>query len=149
VGDHQDPAAVPVCGQLVQEGIGGGEDLPVALTAGEGLVDAPGPLGGQEGDRAAVELAVVALAQPGILVDRDLSVRERDLGRLHGAVQIGDEYHCDAVIAAALPEFAGLCAPLVREPAREPAGRDARLVIGGGGVRLVDDPYCHVLSLWR
>jgi hypothetical protein len=50
VGDHQDPAAVPVCGQLVQEGIGGGEDLPVALTAREGLVDASGPLGGQEDD---------------------------------------------------------------------------------------------------
>jgi hypothetical protein len=80
--------------------------------------------------RAAVELAIVALAQPGILVDRDLSVRERDLGRLHGAEQIGDEHRCDAVVAAALPEFAGLCAPLSEsQPGSQPVAMPASLSV--------------------
>src|SRR5262249_7571456 len=133
----------PSGGEVAEEGSGGRDDLAVALAAGERGVDALGSLGGDEGDGTSVEVAVVALAQPDVLVDRGPSVRKRDPGCLDGAVLVGRDPGREAVAASALPECAGLATAHFREPAGEPAGGDAGLVVGGGGVRLVHDLDCH------
>ena len=70
VGDQQDPAAVPVPPQVGQERPGARNDLHVALAARERRVHVAGALRGDLGDGGAVEVAVVALAQPRVLHDR-------------------------------------------------------------------------------
>lgn len=101
MGDQQNAAAVPPSGQVGEEVFGGGQDLAVALAAGEGLVDVPSPQPGKNCLRVAVEVPVVAFPQAGIVVDGQCGAREGDPRGVHGAVQVGGEHRRDAVVAAA------------------------------------------------
>jgi len=61
---------------------------PVALTAGKRLVDPPGSLSLDLEDRATVQRPVIALAQAGVLADRNAAVAEGELGRLDRAAEV-------------------------------------------------------------
>ncbi|MEU7893470.1 hypothetical protein AB0B45_11460 [Nonomuraea sp. NPDC049152] len=68
--DHEDVAAVPVSRQIVQEVVGGFEDLTVALPAGKGIVDVLGTFGGQDSESPSLlgELAGQPAGRDALLV---------------------------------------------------------------------------------
>ena len=88
------------------------------------------PFGLQAGGGHAVELAVVALAQASVLVDRDAGAAEGEVCGVDGAGQVGDEHGGEAVAAAAPAEFEGLPPAPLGQLAGKPAGRDAGFVVG-------------------
>ncbi len=87
-------------GQIAEKGPRALDDIAVALTAGERLVNVLEPHGVDLGHRAAVQLAVVALAKPRVLPDRDPRARERDLRGLDGPPEIGCVDGGDPVVVA-------------------------------------------------
>lgn len=72
-------------------------------------------------------------------MDRELTVGEPDPGGLDGAVQVGDEHAREAMAGSAFAQFAGLAATHFPEAARNRPVAMHGLVVGGGGVCLVDD----------
>lgn len=108
VGDQQNAAAIPLGGQIGEEVVCGGQNIAVALAAGEGLVDVAASQRGENCLRAAVEAPVVAFTQAGILVDRQRGARESDPRGGHGAVQVGGEHRRDAVVTPTVAEVPGL-----------------------------------------
>jgi hypothetical protein len=130
-------------GEAAQEIAHRGDDLPVTLTVRVRHVDMPGPLGGEPGDGHPVERAVVALAEPRVLIDRDPAPGEGNLRRLYRPCQIGNENRRDRLAAMTLAKHAGEIAALHGQPPRQPARRELRLVIRGQGMRLEDNCNRH------
>lgn len=91
------------------------------------------------GDLRSVQLAVIALAEPGIEADRDARAAEGDLGRLHGAAQVGRGDGRDAVVPAPRAELGSGLPSRLRQLAGQPARGHAALVVGRDRVRLVDE----------
>src|SRR5581483_7797759 len=143
VRDDYYPLSVPSGGEIAQEGAHRRHDLAVTLTTGEGLVDAPAAFGREPGGGHPVQLAVVALAQPRVLPDRDAAAGEGQLRRLYRPRQIGDEYDVRPIGAASLTQRSRQLAAACGEPSRQPAGGDAGLVVGADRVRLEDDLDGH------
>jgi hypothetical protein len=95
--------AVVVAHQIVEEVVRPTDDVRVALAAGERHLDSLEAGRVDLLERSAVQLAVVALPQPRVAVDRDPGTREGDLGRLDRTAQVGTEHRHDAVVP---PSFA-------------------------------------------
>jgi hypothetical protein len=137
VADQEDePALVPPT-EVGQERAGLLDHVPVALPAGERLLDSAQPLSAHLLDGPSVQLAVVALAEPGVESDLDPSVAEGQLGRLDRAAEVGDVGEVD--LAPPLAQPPRLLAARRRELSIEPAGRDPALVVDRQRVRLVDE----------
>ena len=115
------------------------DDIPVALPAGKGLVHVIEPHGVDLGYRAAVQLAVVALAKPRVLPDWDPRARKRDLRGLDGAREIRCVHAGNPVASPSLAERLRLLSPTIGQPPFQPAGRDPGLVVGRRRVGLVDE----------
>src|SRR5438128_1718715 len=122
--DDDDPLAVACTGDVVQEAADALDDLAIALSARERLVDVRRALGLELRDRHPVQRAVVALPKPRVPVDRDAGPREGDLGGLDRAGEIGGEDRGEVVVAPASAQL--LREPLARlgETTLKPAGGD-------------------------
>src|SRR5262245_19152588 len=144
VRDQEHPRAVELRKQVIQKQPGPLDDLAVALTTRERLVDPPQPLCLVDlGRRFPVQLAVVALAKPPVLANQKLRACERDLGGLDRTPQIGREDGRQSVVAPPLTERLRLRTPRLGQLALEPAGGDARLVVDRRRMRLVDERDRH------
>src|SRR5262245_35579850 len=144
VRDQQDACAFQLGKEVVQEVPRALDDLPVALAARERLVDPPhAPRFVDVGGRRPVQLAVVALAEPPVLVNRELGPGKRDLRGLDRATEVGRETRCETVVAPTVPELGRLHAPPIRQPALEQPGRDSGLVVDRRRMRLVDELDRH------
>src|SRR5262245_24649849 len=91
VRDQQNARAVELGKEVVQEGPSALDDLAVALAARVRLVDARRLEGVDLGDRGPIQVAVVALAEPPVLVNRNVRARECDLTRLDRTTEAGRE----------------------------------------------------------
>src|SRR6476659_6968286 len=114
--------------------------IAIALAARERPLDPKSALALEDGDRRAVELAVVDLPQAPVELDRNPRALERDLHRLDGAREIGGMDGLDPVRPPARAELGGELASAHREPPTEPAGRDPPLVVDRERVGLEDEP---------
>ena len=97
-------------------------------------------------DRQPVEPAVIALAQPGVLVDRETPASERNLCRFDGPRQIGDEDGGDGLAAMAGAEIGSLLPPFRRQAPWQPTRGDAGCVVGRNRVRFGDNLDGHRVS---
>src|SRR5262245_8307109 len=143
VRDQQDARAVELGEQVVQQAQRPLDDLPVALSPREGLVEPPYALGLDVGRGRAVQLPVVALAKPPVVLHGKLRPRKRDLRGLDGAPEIRREHDGETIVAAPLAELRRLLPAQLRQPALEPARRDPGLVVERRRVRLVDELDRH------
>ena len=91
----------------------------IAFAAGEWLVHPTWPLERQLGYRPAVELAVVALPQAPVEVDRDPAAAERDLDGLDSAAQVGGKTAATSSDRLRTPSSAARTRP--REDSRPPS----------------------------
>src|SRR3954449_13221723 len=121
--------------------------LTPRLALGPRLVGMGGTLGIEQGARHAVQRPVVALPEPLVEGDRDSAARERDVGCLDRAGEVGAEDLVDTVAPSPLAEPARLLPPRGRKGSLVPAGRDPGLVVGTRRVRLEDDLDAHVSTL--
>src|SRR4029079_6921418 len=113
-------------------------DVEVALPARERRPDSAEALGVDLGDRMAVELAVVALAQARILANDQGRPGEGGLRGLDRAGHGGGGDELDPVRAPALPERASGGLASLGEATGKPTGGDSGLIVGRERVGLVD-----------
>src|SRR5690606_4430798 len=88
-------------------------------------------LGLYAGDGRAVEFAIVALAQTPVGEPWRPAFAERQARGLQRAFEIGGENRRQAVVAATPAQRRGRDVTGRREPSRQPARRDPRLVVFG------------------
>ena len=135
--DHEHSVAVVACGDVCEERPRPLDDLPVALSAGKRIVQVLQAPAADLVARAAVQLAVVALAKTAVEVYRDAGAAEGDLGRLDRATEVGRVDDVD--VSSAFTERTRLLAPARGELPVEPARGDPGFVVERERVGLVDE----------
>jgi hypothetical protein len=104
--DQEHSGVVELWREVVEEVSRPVDNLAVAFSTGEGLVDPAHALNVDLRDRPPVQRAVVALAETPVLAHRNFGAAEGDLGSLDGTRQIRREDHVDPVVSPALAECA-------------------------------------------
>ncbi len=117
--DDHDATISLICREIGEELPGAIDDVPVALAAFERFVDVRSPGSLQLLDIHTVHSSVVAFAKSPVAEDGHPGTTERDVGGLHGPMEVRREDHVDRAMPGT--ELARLLPPYRRElPVSQP-----------------------------